>query len=417
MEQILFNNNMSYTLPSPASVVTNKVYKRQPFQQRKYASEATMLCTWNTGNDMIDTANSSLVLKVRTMKSPESGNYATSFGTGSCMNLVRNLRINHRSGTSYTNVQKLNLYRKMYDRYTHSPHWFKTIGAMMGYSEGTSLFQDQTTSEGLDLDFEYFTAVIPLHNFHSFFEGLGSKFLPSIVAAGLRVEIDLESMKNAFLSESTGSAPEDYEISDCYFNLSTVSLMDSAMSSLNTVAQKQSLEYMYKDIFTSQNSHPSNTSHINIDVNKSVSLCDSAICIVQDTTKIGSVVLDNFKSQYDTDAKWNYTLGSLSYPQVKIDDYKLAYMTALNTFDKLRLTNEETSVTPSEFVIGGSAIYSQTFERDVSMALSQSAINSSRSMRFELSYDDAPPNSQLITMYMTYLTSARSTLLNSKVDI
>ena len=61
---ILFINNLSYQLPTPSSVVTNRVLERAYFQNRNYASENTMICQFNTGSDSVNTKNSKLVLKV-----------------------------------------------------------------------------------------------------------------------------------------------------------------------------------------------------------------------------------------------------------------------------------------------------------------------------------------------------------------
>ena len=99
---ILFINNLSYQLPTPSSVVTNRVLKRAYFQNRNYASENTMICQFNTGSDSVNTKNSKLVLKVTVTGVEES--VGASFGTGSGMNLVKNIRIYHRSGTTYTNT-------------------------------------------------------------------------------------------------------------------------------------------------------------------------------------------------------------------------------------------------------------------------------------------------------------------------
>lgn len=194
-----------------------------------------------------------------------------------------------------------------------------------------------------------------------------------------------------------------------------VSLMDSAQASLNTVAQKSSLEYVYKDIFTSQNSHPSNTSQVNIDINKSVTFADTAFAVVQDTDNISSILEDSFDTDYRR-GKWDFQLGSNHYPNVKVDDASLGYHNALLTFDKLKHADKETSVTLNSFNTTD-GIYSVSLERDTALALSQSPVNASRALRFELSFDTPPTSSQLVTVYLTYITSARSTLLSSRTDI
>ena len=401
---ILFQNNMSYRLPTPSSVVTNRVLKRQYFQNRSYSSEQTMTCQFNTGTDFVDLKNSALVLKVKV----NGEGFSCGFGQGSACNLLRNIRLYHRSGTCYSNTQKISLWRKIHDKYTHSSSWFSTVGKLMGYGSVESI---SDAVAGADT----FTAVIPLTHLHPFFNPEGGVMLPANMASGLRVELDLSPMAEAFVNGTAFEGePTGYEITDCFFQTMNISLMDSAQASLNTVAQKSALEYVYKDVFTSQNSHPSNTSQVNVDINKSVAFADTAFAVVQDTASLTSISADSFDTDY-TPGKWDFTLGSNHYPNVKVDDSRLAYHNALLTFDKLKHTDKETAATLESFNVTD-GIYSVSLERDTALALSQSPVNASRALRFELTFDTAPTTSQLVTVYLTYLTSARSTLLNSRID-
>jgi len=191
--------------------------------------------------------------------------------------------------------------------------------------------------------------------------------------------------------------------------------MDSAQASLNTVAQRSSLEYVYKDIFTSTNSVPSLSTQVNIDINKSVAFCDNAMMCLQTQSEVSNILTDGMSTFYK-DGQWWFTLGSNQYPNQKIDDVKIAYHQSLQTYDKLNRKDLPTSVGLNEF--GNTAgIYAVSLERDTSLALSQSPVNASRALRFELSYTVAPTVPLLATIYMTYITSARSSLLSSRVDV
>lgn len=403
---ILFANNLDYQAPIPSSVTINRVLKRQMFQNRQYSSQQTMTCVLNTGVDMVDTTNSSLVLKVKVT----GGAYSCGFGTGSACNLIQNIRIFHRSGTQYTNTQRMNLYRKFDDRYTKSSNWFDTIGVIMGYGSGT-IITNQISGQ------DTFLAVIPLNLLHPFFEPEGGKFLPSVMASGLRIEIDLAPLANAFLNGTTfEGAPTDYTIEDIYLNTMSVTLMDSAQASLNTTASKQSLEYVYRDIFTSQNSQPSDSTTVNIDINRSVGFCEKAIAMVQLASSINNIETDSFSANYYPSSWW-YTLGSNQYPNQKISDSKSAYSTALITYDKFKAGNmSPTDVTYDTFE-EGDGIYAVNLERDTALALSASPVNSSRALRFENTLDATIGAASIVTVFMSYLASARSSLLSSKVDI
>ena len=264
---------------------------------------------------------------------------------------------------------------------------------------------------------------IPLDKLHPFFDPHGGCLLPNQIAAGLRVEIDLENPLSVFTQLPANEDPfTTYTIEDCYFDLESYSLMDSAQASLNTTASTKSLEYLYTDIFTSSNSNPSLNSQVNIDINKSVALADSVIGCIQEQASINVGAEDTFATAY-LDGSWWYMLGSNQYPLQKVEVSKSAYCQALLTFDKFSHPNNDSALVyePQGGVGGGftttHGIYSQSLERDTSLALSASPVNASRSLRFELSLDTAPATAKLITIFLQYLSSSRSTLLNSRVDI
>ena len=411
-------NNMDYQMPPNNSVCVNRVTKRNYFQNRTYTDQQTMICQFNTGTDSINCKNSRLVIKVRpTALDNFAGEIVDAdFGTGSGCNLLKNIRIYHRSGTTYTNTIKYNLYRAKVDHIKQTPAWFTSIGdPLMGYNSGIKFAY---TGSGEYIKSLTETIEIPLNLVHPFFDALSSPNLPSAMASGLRIEIDLEAVTQAFRRRTLGptpGVPDGYSIEDCYFDLESIAIMDSAQATLNTVAQKQNLEYLYSDIFTSQNSLPSDSSQVNIDVNKSVALCEFALGCVQFNSQLNNYASDGFSTAYFDSSFW-YQLGSNQYPLVKVDNDKTAYAQALVCFDKFANSLEPSNTTFAKF-IGSEGVYAQTFERDSAMALSASPINASRSLRFDLTREFSVPTPTLFTIFLTYLTSARSTLLNSRVDI
>jgi hypothetical protein len=316
----------------------------------------------------------------------------------------------------------MNLYRTKYDHISESTSWFSSIGEpLMGYNNGI-LFSYNDASPDQD-DVQYIE--IPLGKVHGLFSPQGGCLMPSVMASGLRVEIDLESGGTVFSKidePGIDSHFVDYEIQDVYFDLDSVALMDSAQASLNTTASTQSLEYLYEDVFTSQNSQPSNSTQVNIDINKSVALADSVISCVQNQQDIGNGVADSFGTVY-REGSWWYMLGSNQYPLQKVDNRKSGYHQALVTFDKFVHPDNDSALRylptlayPNTFS-NKYGVYAQSLERDTSLALSASPVNASRSLRFELTYDTAPNLPTLFTVFLTYLTSSRSTLLNSRCDI
>jgi len=410
-QMILFNNNLTYELPVPSSVVVNKTKKRNYFQNRSYASQQTMVATLNTGADFVDLANSNLVVKVK-VSSTNVNAFACNFGSGSIMNMCENIRLFHRSGTQYTNTQKMNAFRVVEDRNCESENWFNTIGTAMGYDLAPGAI-DSTTPEQ--------TFIIPLKKLHPFFDPEGGVMLPAAMASGARIEIDLASLGNIFLYNALPNTdvPTDYEITDIFFDLESVSLMDSAQASINTNAQKKSLEYLYKDVFTSRNSSPSNSSAVNVDVNKSVSYADKVWSIIQSNATQNDITSDGYATPYKA-GNWWYQLGSLQYPSnQKVDNVKVSYLNNLMAWNKLKGKcgeRGETEMTLSKYSTEYGA-YVASLELDTSLALSGMPVTSSRTLRFELTLDAPLVNDSTTIVFMTYLSSARSTLTSSKVDI
>jgi hypothetical protein len=408
---VLFNNNLTYTLPVPSSVVVNKTKKRAYFQNRSYGSGQTMVCTLNSGSSFTDLANSNLVVKIKVTSTNAAG-FAVGFGKGSAMNMVENIRIFHRSGTQYTNTQKMNAFRVLEDVNCESENWFNTVGELMGYSSNVGLISSAAPE---------YTAVIPLKKVHPFFDPEGGVMLPPQIQAGARIEIDLATIGN--ILKASGAAgtdvPTDYTIEDIYFDLESVDLMDSAQAAINTNAQKKSLEYLFKDVFTSRSSSPSNASTINVDINKSVSYASKVMAVIQDNTKQNSLTEDSHVTPYLA-GNWWYQLGSNQYPSnQKIDLERAAYINNLSCYRKLNGKcgeRGETELTLAKYS-ADAGTYSASLELDTSLALSGMPVTSSRTLRFELSLDAPLAADSTTLVFMTYLTSVRSTLTSSRVDL
>jgi len=408
-ESILFANNLSYKSPVPVSVATSRVLKRNYFQNTNYTNGQTMVCTLNTGTDFVDQKNSSLVLKLKVSGTPT---FYASFASGSGLNLLRNIRIYHRTGVCYSNVQRINLWRKLNDRYNMSKEWFDTIGELAGYNQTPTRLSNILPGSS-----DLVTIVVPLNHVHPFFSPENGIFLPAAMASGLRLELDLAPVGEVFkLDASSTGTITSYEIQECYFETMNVALQDSAQASLNSVAARHSLEYVYKDIFTSQNTSSSTTTAVNIDLNKAVSFADTAIASVQDTSKLNNLNDDSFDTDY-RNAQWQYILGSDYFPSnVLVSDALVAYKNALLAYDKLKHVERPSVVKYTDFNTSD-GIYAVNFERDTALALSQQPINSSRSLRLQIQFDSAPGADITTTCYLTYLTSARATLTSARIDI
>jgi hypothetical protein len=195
--------------------------------------------------------------------------------------------------------------------------------------------------------------------------------------------------------------------------------MDSAQASINTNAQKRSLEYLYHDIFTSRNATPSNSSAINVDINKSVSYATKVFSVIQTDGQQNDVQSEGYSTPYKA-GKWWFHLGSLQYPAVQqVDSDKVAYANNLLTWNKNSGKcgeRGETEMTLTEYKSNYGA-YSASLEMDTALALSALPVTSSRTLRFEAQLDNPVANNSTTIVFMNYLSSARVTLTSCKVDI
>lgn len=405
-EMILFNNNLTYTLPTPSSVVTNRCKRRSYFQNRTYSSGQTMVSTWSTGADFVDLFNSALVIKLKTLGTAD---YGCAFGSGSVANLINNIRVFHRSGTQYTNTQKLNVYRVIEDRNCESQNWFSSIGSLMGYDIYANKF---------NLSENEHVFLIPLNKLHPFFSPHGGVMMPPQMASGLRVEIDQANIGDIFTCSGV-EVPTDFEITDIYFDLDSVSLMDSASASVNTISQKRSLEYLYTDIFTSRTSNNTNASAVNVDVNKSVAYCEKVSAVIQLNYLQNNLTSDGYTTPYQRGSWW-YQLGSNQYPSnQKIDNVSVAFADNLIVWNKMKGKCGERGETymTQDLFNNQFGTFSASLELDTALALSAMPVTSSRTLRFEVIFDNPMVGDTTTIIFMSYLSSARSTLTSSRVDI
>lgn len=411
--ETLYNNNLVYKLPSASSVTIARTLKRGLFQNRTYTAGQTCTIQVNSGVDFVDTMNSALYMKVKTeLPAGATGDYAVSFGNGSAMNLISRVRIYHRSGTCYTNSTLVNLYRCVEDHGKETSEWFSTVGKAMGYNMTGGFFTNIVANQN-EAEF-----VIPLYKLHPFLESLNAgQMMPPQMMSGLRIEIDLSSANEAFTWAYNGESannPCDYSITDMYLTLMSATLTDDANSTLNIVAQKQTLEWVYNDVFTSVTSTPSTTDTVNLDINRSVGYATHVTTSIRESRSVSSQEFDAFAIPYKSGSYW-YLLGSLQFPINKIDKQSLAYHNFLVCFDKYK-TSTPGIVTPESFLLLNGA-YVASLERDTSLALSSSIVNASRALRLELTLDEPLDFQSLATCFLTYTSSARTSLLSSRVDV
>ena len=395
-------NNLVYNIPASSTNAISRQYRQSYFDQRTYASQRTMRCVLNTGNNFVNCANSSLVIK---LQATNDGDYL-SLGVGSIYNILKNVRVFSKSGVELSNVLNANLNRAVEDQMTKSPEWFNTIGDLMGYTGANHQIDDSNIRE----------YVIPLTLVSPVFNPMGKQQCPPQLASGCIIECDLESSDIAFVRG--GGTASDYTVEDIYFNLDCTTMNDNTVGTLNQIASKSLLQWAYVDVYNSRITQNSGNSILSTSINRSVSFADHIVALLQNQSRAINATQDCFAVPYaDAPSSYQYTLGSIQLPsnQEVAGEVQTSFQ-ALSTYAKLQ---EEDAIISR---ISGLSFQDEcapktcSFSKDQLMSLSQIPISSARSLRLEVNYDSAPAESQVCNVYLHYVKIVDLSLSDSKVS-
>jgi len=412
----LMVNNLVYKQPSALSLAVNRTYKRQYFQRNDYKNGETAVIDWNTGTDYVDPTNSYLRFDMRVLGTSGSVN----FGSGSAMNIIRQVTIRSRSGTELDRVERCNVWARNESLYTYTDQWLETYGAVQGFGPN----RDQTDNT-LTVGGGYATFCIPLHRFAPFFRPTkkGQK-LPPQLASGLHIEIIFENPTTA-LSDTTATPSvglTGYEITNFHFMLDQIALTDETQMSLNMESAETGLEYTYPRIYTAISTVGVGETSVSSQIRKAVSQACVAYTTVLDQSNLNSVTDDSFEAVTFDTARWQYRLGALYFPHQPIEDGagvtqlgRESYVNSLMMFDKLKHPFAETSVTPTDFV-NGKALHCVSMEKDTMLNLSGLPVNNSRVLEFNVQFNAVAAAREVVT-FLEYTAVSKSYIDNCAVAI
>ncbi len=290
MEGLQRANDLVYRLPPSLSVVTKRQQVRQFFDKDSYGdTSGTMTCRLNTGDLYVDGRRSYLTFEVIA-----TGASAT-FGVGSALNVIREIRLTTESGVEIERITNVNLMARFRDNWMNDEGWFESVGTVAGYTPrykydrvyatGMKLGNDDPIDAGsaqvilrkqkaADLNNvknkRHF--VIPLSCIAGLFNQ--SKLLPGLgLCSGLKVDITLESFAIALV----GAGATGYSISRPAIVLDTYQLSDGVLKMLNQQSATSSLEYAFDTWDTSQKAE--STTALSIESKKAVSRANMAFAV------------------------------------------------------------------------------------------------------------------------------------------
>lgn len=403
-------NNLFYKLPRSLSVAVQRSSIKCYPQKSDFKGGQTIVSDWNTGTSYIDTNNSyfSFGMKSVLVAAGTPGTASAGFGAGSVINIFNQIKVQSRSGTEISREEKVNQFSLMCTKWKYSTGFLDGFGSVIGYGSGTTAIVDDVVTQ----------FCIPLRLISGIFNPLRSRLMPSQLASGLHCTILLENFNRALIT--TTNFVVGYEISNVYWSLNAVTLMDSVLRTLNSESSANGLEYVYERTFTSENQIPQGQVKSNIQVNKAVSFANNLWAIETKNDNATDVKLDSF-----INVPYAYTFirvrsGSSYYPTDGIRGSTadltapIAFIETQQSFDKMRKMAFDNSVSLATFKTGaqGTGCVGVSLEKDTSLSLSGTPVNNSRLIEIELEREAGTADPSTVTLFLTYTSLIRVYLNN-----
>jgi hypothetical protein len=413
----MITNNLIYTVPKASTLAIQKNDQKNYFDQRNYTAGQTIRCTFQTGSRYVDCLNSQLCFDVITDN--VAGSVLT-WGQGSALNLIKGVRVYSKSGTELVNVQNHNVSQMIEDKCSKPKKFFDTVGSLMGYNYSNNYLGgcgsgNQVNSRFADIANNATTEIqIPLSSIAAIFNPSAKTLMPSMLASGLVLEIDLATAKEC--CQRTGGATDNtVDIRNIYLNLCCTTLSDNAVGSMNEVAGKDLIEYTYVDTYTSRLTQNADNQVVSTAINKAVGFASHIVSVECAQAQRGDQTQDEF-SLISDDVEYQYQLGSVQLPsQVPVKGERLAYKQLLKTYNEYMVESEGSALGFLNYnlFVGAKTC---SFSKDQFLALSNMPINSSRSLRYEQKYATAPVSARTIFVFLKYIKVLRVSLTDTSVN-
>lgn len=410
----LLVNDLVYVSPEPLSLAVNRTQNRQFFQRSVYTQQETARIDLNSGTEYCDPANSYLTFNV--LLTGTTNSFSANFGTGSAMNLIRQVTIRSKSGTEIDRVENANIFSRIKTLNTESMAYLETTGSIEGWSIENlkNIGGIQYLLEGVNAQ----TYAIPLKRLSGFFEPIKQgQLLPAAIMSGLTIEIIFEDVRTAVVRNpaQTTATCTGYTISNISIVLDSVALTDDTQKTLNSISASSGLEITYPRVYTSINDMNGSSANLSAQVRKAVSNTSYAVAVSLNPAYIRNINEDSFASAYLADTvQWR--IGSLYFPNQPLKDptgVESFYNTKM-VFNKLKNEHQESAVSYT--------MYSQTcgslcasFEKNQLLQLSGIPCNNSRCLELECLFSSA--NTRQVYVFLVYNAVSRSYLDNTSVAI
>ena len=407
LAQSLVNvNQLGYRMPANMSVTVNRTMSRSYANLDTYAPGGKIIVTFNTGSTYVWGRTSYLTFDVAisgTGAVPAS--IIASLGSGSALNLIDSVTVYSQSGTEVDRTEGVNLHARNQDRYTFAQDWVNNFGSVIGYGS-TEKTGFGTTEPVVITPVTPLRFCIPLSHLAGIFGT--STLMPSMLAGGLRLEIKLAPLAVAFKDVSiqvpSAHAVTNYSITNASCQIDTFQLADSIQKRLMMEAASTGLEFYY-ETWDRTRHNISASNKANITIRKSVARALSAFAVTRLTANTATLTEDSMESEAGSLLNGMFwRLGSLTFPQQKLENTAEIYYYAQRAFQKVESPYKMNSISLDDFK-GTEALAAVTLERSNVLELSGLPVNNSRSLQLELDYDGAANRD--IDVFMHYVQLAR----------
>ena len=347
ISELLVRSDLTYLDEDQANLIIERSQKKQFSQQQSYSQEKIVIINLNTGNDFVSFTDSSLKFKLDLSKAEGAiAPVAATFGAGSILNLIENIKIVSRSGVVLTEISALNLWNYYNLKMSHTYEWrSQQAGKLLLGSGG------EGGSSAIVSGKEW---VIPLNVLCPFFDM--TTLAPAALSRGLRIELTLASVSSAFKDTAGVDAVASYTVSDIELILDTYRLSSGAVDSLNQVAATSGMVMTFHDVDNSPFDKNAGPTSFSGEVRQTVSMANLACACVRLTTDTTSLAADSLKSiGVADDQTYQFRIGSVYLPQERVEGEKQYYNEMTYATSKQKY-GRELGIRASEFGANNLAI-------------------------------------------------------------
>jgi hypothetical protein len=388
MSKVMTVNNLKFDLGANLSVATSMSYKQYFFDRSSYDSgETEATCTIQSGVEYLQPRDCYLKFRLRVKEAgSDSADYF--FGeNGSAVNCIENITIHSRSGQEVERISRVNQLRSLLDLYQCDTNAL----------ENTNYGRQNQSSLAAQTTF-----CIPMHKLCGLFDS--HQPMPSHLAQGLQVKIDLSSGRNAFQT-STASEDVSFVMENPVIVCKQYKLADNIQRKLaSRASSSRGLEYVFKTWDVSHYSIDASTSSLFVSVRKAISK-GSKVLLATRRQSYKDTVTQNWLRTENYDYKnWQARNGSHYIPSHPVKDQAESYCITQQTYNKYGCHGKQNSVNPEKYTDNAGAL-GITLERSSILDLSGQPISSARSLDFEVEYANA--HDRLVSVGLEYTRVAR----------